>query len=175
MKIQVGGVGRTGSFGGGLVLLILAVGLLGGCSEEADADAILANSGNSGAAANSCEISFNGQAETGDFTDWTILSDGPDPWSVCTPGKFCTSYTWAEKSQTIDLLAKGVSSAALDAGPDFAFSENFLRPGTNSSPSIFYLIVQLRDGANNPIATYDSGNLTNSANNTNITISSNSK
>jgi len=127
--------------------------LLSGCAE----DVVVEKNGNT-----ACNVTFNGQAETGDMTGWNIITNGGSGWAVCQPGTFCTSNAPAEKGQEIDLVTLGFDPADLDSGPDVFVSEDFFRRGDipDGKSVLYYLKVELRDALHAPIATYDSGWIT---------------
>lgn len=148
---------RPGKFRGPVLLMMLLGGVLifSGCSED--------DSVNSHISGNACSVNvaFNGQAESGDMTDWTILANGGNGW-LAAPGTFKTSYVWDQKSQEIDLLTKGLTLGLMGNGPNITVSEYFYRnDGIGSGFSIlYYLYVELRDAAHVPLAIFDTGVLT---------------
>ena len=135
---------------GALGALLLATLLLSGCGSDEDITTLVAE-----ANAACTQVSFNGRAESGDMSGWTLTANGPDPWVVCAPGQFCTSYSWARKERTIDLLAAGVPLFVLDAGQAIHVSESFAMvfPQTMT----YNLGVTLLDSAMVPIASWSTG------------------
>lgn len=108
----------------------------------------------------------NGSA-TGPLTDgWTILAAGGQGWARTgsggndsVGGYFITSHQLCQRSQTIDLLAKGATAAELDAAPPIRVSEAISSyvGGNNGTTDYYYLRVELRDAAGNAIARWDAG------------------
>jgi Ca2+-binding RTX toxin-like protein len=106
----------------------------------------------------------NPGAETGDMSGWNILQNGGNGWTVQTGGyegsqTFVTSYAWGKRSQTVDLVAKGYSTAVLDQAPTINISEWFRGIGPKTA-DLSYLKVELRDAGGNVIASFNSGELT---------------
>jgi PKD repeat protein len=115
----------------------------------------------------------NPSAETGDVSGWDIIANGASGWGAFTGPPilgggidggymFTTDNAWCKRSQTIDLIAKGYSEAALNAAPDIVVSEWFHGYSTDNPPNdvdTAYLRVELRDASHTLIATqyYDSG------------------
>jgi len=71
----------------------------------------------------------NGSGMAAVTTGWTVIANGGDGWALggggydAEGGFFITSYGLCQRSQTIDLLAKGVTAAELDAAPPIRVSE----------------------------------------------------
>ena len=101
---------------------------------------------------------------TSGTTGWSIIANGGNGWATNggnhdgDGASWITSYSWARKSQTIDLLAKGFSSDYLDSQPIISVSDWYAQ--SNYGGDLYNLKVQLRDGSNNVIATYDTGTIT---------------
>ncbi|MEA1864996.1 MAG: NosD domain-containing protein [Euryarchaeota archaeon] len=109
----------------------------------------------------------NPGAETGDMSGWTIIANGGNGWSTRGSGyegdqSFATSYAWCNRSQEVDLLAKGYTDAQLDATPPVNVGEWFAGYGSEwDDPrhhnDYCYLKVELRDEEHAVIDSYDSG------------------
>jgi hypothetical protein len=110
---------------------------------------------------------LNPSAQSLSLENWQIVYNGGDGWTVFgnsgvdnTPC-FATSYDWDVKSQTIDLLARGYSTALLDNAPIVLFSDRYVGEGNGSTYADDYeLTVELRDGSGGVLASFSSGNLT---------------
>ncbi|HEY9643887.1 MAG TPA: DUF4347 domain-containing protein, partial [Coleofasciculaceae cyanobacterium] len=111
----------------------------------------------------------NPGAETGDMSGWTIINGGGSGWMAGANGSyegansFTTSFDLTQRSQTIDLLAKGYSAANLDQAPTINVAEWFRGSGPNVADT-YYLKVELRDANQQVITSWDSGTLTANAN-----------
>lgn len=109
----------------------------------------------------------NSSAQNSTLDYWQIINNGGDGWTVFgntgvdnTPC-FATSYEWDIKSQTIDLLALGYSTALLDNAPTVLYSDRYMGEGNGSTYSDYYeLTVELRDGSGGVLASYTSGTVT---------------
>jgi hypothetical protein len=97
----------------------------------------------------------NGDGSLGTMAGWTILENGGDGWAVI-DGVFRTSFGWDRRSQTIDLVASGFSTAELDASPPIAVSERFSAVDVDGADP-YYLRVELRRGDNSVIAAFTRG------------------
>jgi hypothetical protein len=106
---------------------------------------------------------LNANGQTGDMTDWTVVANGGSGWYVGTgygstlPGSsypFATSYGWDVRSQTIDLLADGFTTAQLDSAPTISISDWVRGYIVNGS---YFMNVQLEDASHNVIATWSNG------------------
>ncbi|WP_066016769.1 VCBS domain-containing protein [Endozoicomonas atrinae] len=101
---------------------------------------------------------------TSGTTGWSIIANGGNGWATNSGNhdgdgaSWITSYGWARKSQTIDLLAKGFSADYLDSQPIISVSDWYAQ--STYGGDLYNLKVQLRDGSNNVIATYDTGTIT---------------
>ncbi len=110
----------------------------------------------------------NPGAETGDMSGWTIIANGGDGWGIWgvdTTGYggpydgihcFLTSYEWCNRSQEIDLLAKGYTEAQLDSASTVKVGEWFGQANQYCG-GMYYLNVELRDEDHNVIAYWNSG------------------
>ena len=101
---------------------------------------------------------------TSGTSGWSVIANGGNGWST-TGGNhdgdgasWITSYGWARKSQTIDLLSKGFSADYLDSQPTISVSDWYSQ--SSYGGDLYNLKVQLRDASNNVIASYDTGTLT---------------
>jgi len=106
-------------------------------------------------------------------TGWNILQvSGNSPGFGQLPGSGflstyggCGTLRWNRKSQTVDLIAKGLNPAWLDSSPDIYVAETFTTVVTNAfctypsgnSLDLYYLKVELRDAGNNVLATINWG------------------
>jgi hypothetical protein len=91
----------------------------------------------------------NGGAETGDLTGWTIEQNGGDGWATSGAAhsgskSFITSYALCVKSQLIDLVANGLSPAALDASPTV---DAEVWVALFGAPDPYQVTVELRDAS----------------------------
>ena len=107
----------------------------------------------------------NGSGASPATTGWTILASGGNGWNQsltggydATPGYFRTSYGWGRRSQTIDLLAAGLTPQELDNQPRIRVGEA-ISSYFNSIPDSYYIKVELRDQNQNVIATWNQGTL----------------
>lgn len=99
----------------------------------------------------------NPSGRSGSLVGWESLSSGGDGWRVSESGGFQTSYGWAQKRQTIDLLDRGFDTAYLDSSPPLVVTEDFFKI---YGPDQYYLKVVLLDAALNVLDTFDSGRRT---------------
>ena len=103
----------------------------------------------------------NGGAETGDLSGWTVTANGGNGWAIDLsggqegPALFVTSYEDCRRYQEIDLLASGFTAPELDAAPDIAVGEWIASRFDHVAE--YYIRVELRDAARNPIATWERG------------------
>ncbi len=104
----------------------------------------------------------NGGAESGNLQGWNIITNGGNGWAVT--GRphlglksFITSYSWSKRSQTIDLVAKGISASNLDQSPSIKISEWFRNNYSTSKWDSYKLKIQLRSSNNAVLASYDTG------------------
>ena len=106
---------------------------------------------------------LNANGQTGDMTDWTVVANGGSGWYVGTgygstlPGSsypFATSYGWDVRSQTIDLLADGFTTAQLDSAPTISISDWVRGYIVNGS---YFMNVQLEDAGHNVITSWSDG------------------
>lgn len=106
---------------------------------------------------------LNANGQTGDMTDWTVVANGGSGWYVGTgygstlPGSsypFATSYGWDVRSQTIDLLAVGFTTAQLDSAPTISISDWVRGYIVNGS---YFMNVQLEDASYNVISSWSNG------------------
>lgn len=94
---------------------------------------------------------------------WHIIQNGGSGWGIEGAShdgdgtSWGTSYDWARKSQTVDLLANGFTQEYLDSAPDISVSDWYRNDHSNDN---YYLKVELRDASNNVIASLDTGTLT---------------
>ncbi len=111
---------------------------------------------------------LNANGDTGDLSGWTVESNGGDGWGLkyigATTYKYQTSYETCSKSQTIDLLELGYTEAELDMQPRIDVSEFYWGfDGPNDGTGIgdtHFMNVELRDGSGNVMDSFQSGNLT---------------
>lgn len=104
----------------------------------------------------------NPNGDTGDLSGWTITGNGGNGWFVNRGADvtrdhdngFSTSYSWATREQTIDLIAQGFSAEFLDAQPPLIVSEIFERVYCADN---FFLTVELLDANRNVLRTWSSG------------------
>ncbi len=94
----------------------------------------------------------------GELASWTILENGGDGFLVSGPTearRFSTSWGWAKRQQTVDLLALGYTASELDTGelPILASSSY----GKVACSDQYYLKVQLLDQNHNVLDAFDSG------------------
>ncbi|MBK9272727.1 MAG: T9SS type A sorting domain-containing protein [Saprospiraceae bacterium] len=106
-------------------------------------------------------------------TGWNILQvSGNSPGFGQRPGSGfsstyggCGSLSWNRKSQTIDLISKGINASWLDSSPDIYVAETFSTGWTNAfctypsgnSLDLYYLRIELRDAGNNVLASINWG------------------
>ncbi|WP_330927424.1 type I secretion C-terminal target domain-containing protein, partial [Candidatus Sororendozoicomonas aggregata] len=101
-------------------------------------------------------------ASAGSFNSgWSVPSDA-NAWGFSSNSHDGNSRSWttssntfAKKSQTLDLLAKGFDPDYLDTAPDINISDWFKNNGVSSNQ--FYMKVEIRDADHNVLASYDSG------------------
>jgi hypothetical protein len=115
----------------------------------------------------------NANGEAGNMTGWTVVASGGDGWAVANgysgisvlPGSsnvFLTSYAMDVRSQTVDLLAAGFTTAQLDGVPTISISD-WVLANANTSGSLstaqsrYFMDVQLEDASHNVIATWSQG------------------
>ena len=94
---------------------------------------------------------------------WTIVENSASGWG--TEGdshdgdgsSWGTSWQWNRKSQTVDLLAEGFTAEYLDSAPKIDVSDWYRQKqyGTDK----YQLKIEIRDGSNNVLASYDSGEI----------------
>ena len=127
---------KTNWRGIGFVLAVLA----GGMAVCASADVIGVN------------LLTNSTASSSNMNGWTVTANGGSGWAV-NKGVFSTSYNWDIRSQTVDLLAKGLTASQLDASPtiDAGVWENTYWGGK------YFLNVSLQDASHNVITNYNLG------------------
>ncbi|MFK7925451.1 MAG: T9SS type A sorting domain-containing protein [Bacteroidia bacterium] len=101
---------------------------------------------------------------------WTITSSGGDGWSILSSeGVDSTpcwigSFEWCSKEQTIDLLAFGYDANVLDEAPIVLFSEKYKgREAGGTAADHYRLYVELQDSSGNIIRSFDSGDITTTA------------
>ncbi|KPA09952.1 F-box associated region domain protein [Candidatus Magnetomorum sp. HK-1] len=114
--------------------------------------------------ASPANLLVNPDAETGDTSGWTITENGGSGWNnrsdYAHDGSlygFITSNGWCRKNQVIDLLAKGYSESMLDSQPS-VYIEEWAK--ARQSDDSYQMKVELRDGSQQVIASYDTGVLT---------------
>ena len=95
-----------------------------------------------------------GDAKTGDFGSWDIVSSGGDGWLAMEDG-YQTSYSDNSKEQIIDLLSIGYTAAELDLQPIISVSEEYIgfdgpQNGTGFEDT-YHLEVKLLDENGNEI------------------------
>jgi len=106
--------------------------------------------------------------ETGDFTNWTIVSNGGSGILVGTSGACTvhsgtyaayTSFAWDVVAQTINLTKLGYSTSYLDTSPtiDIEAYASGSYWSSVSKPGQYYLKVELRDANQNVITTLQNG------------------
>lgn len=106
------------------------------------------------------QVMNNASAELGNMSFWTIGTDTGNGWigGVIKGLGFGISYTYGTKSQEIDLVAAGFSSALLDTIPTIRVGEKFGNPpsgidGFGNS----HIKVELRDVSHLPLASWNMG------------------
>ncbi|MBP7281823.1 MAG: putative Ig domain-containing protein [Leptospiraceae bacterium] len=102
----------------------------------------------------------NAYAEQGNLSYWTIVTETGDGWAGgVIPGiGFRTSYSFGAKSQEIDLVAAGYSSAYLDTIPTILVGEKFGNPPSGlDGYGSGYIKVELRDATHAPVASWNMG------------------
>jgi hypothetical protein len=106
---------------------------------------------------------LNADGQAGNMTDWTVVANGGNGWYVGTgfgsalPGSvnaFATSYGWDVRSQTIDLLAAGFTTAQLDSAPTISISDWVRGYIVNGS---YFMNVQLEDASHSVISSWSDG------------------
>jgi len=111
----------------------------------------------------------NPGGETGDMSGWTVIGNGGNGWTTASSAdvhggsyEFATSYGTCSRSQTIDLVAAGFSSAELDAAPDVVVSEWFRE--RYEGPDAYAITVELRNASSGVIDSWtQSGSTTGGA------------
>jgi hypothetical protein len=108
----------------------------------------------------------NGSGASPVTTGWTILANGGNGWANfatggydATPGHFRTSYGWCRRSQTIDLVAAGLTPQELDQQPRIRVGEAISSFMNNNVADSYYIKVELRDQNQNVIASWNQGTL----------------
>ncbi len=112
----------------------------------------------------------NGSATEAVATGWTVIANGGSGWATggggydSDGGYFITSYGLCQRSQTIDLLAKGATAAELDAAPPISVSEAIsMYNGSGNNNGVgdtYYLKVELRNAAGTAVASWNVGTAT---------------
>lgn len=106
-----------------------------------------------------------GSPRTGDMAGWEVTQNGGDGWrAIPTFPGFQTSFDNCAKEQTVNLMDIGYTAAELDTEPKVSVWEFFIGidgtgAGTGYGDS-HNMIVELRDGSGNVLASYDSGTIT---------------
>ena len=105
----------------------------------------------------------NANGQTGNLSGWTAVASGGNGWHVGTDyggamtgssNAFMTSYGWDVRSQTIDLLADGFTTAQLDSAPTISISDwvhGYFATGD------YFMNVQLENASHNVIASWSQG------------------
>jgi hypothetical protein len=102
-------------------------------------------------------------------TGWTVIANGGSGWATSTTGggqdgvggKFYTSFGLCSRSQTIDLLAKGMTAAELDAAPPLRVQEYFQSEWENLGVKDgYYIKVELRSATGTVISSWNVGTST---------------
>jgi F-box associated region/PLD-like domain len=104
----------------------------------------------------------NPNGDTGDLSGWIVTSNGGDGWEAHSgdhqdlqeDNGFLTSYHWAIREQTVDLLAQGFSEELLDAQPTILISELFEKVFCADK---FFISVDLLDRNFSVIRSWTSG------------------
>ena len=105
----------------------------------------------------------NGSATGPVATGWTVIASGGGGWATggggydTEGGYFITSYGLCQRSQTIDLLAKGATAAELDAAPPILVSEAISMYLNNAASDTYYIKVELRNAAGTAVASWNVG------------------
>jgi hypothetical protein len=106
----------------------------------------------------------NGSATAPLATGWTVIAAGGNGWSNtstggydATGGYFITSFGLCQRSQTIDLLAKGFTPEELDKGAPLRVSEAISEYYQNSVHDTYYIKVELRDAAGAVLDKWEAG------------------
>jgi F-box protein 2 len=111
---------------------------------------------------------LNANGQTGNMTDWTTVAGGGNGWYVgnsysgisVLPGSsnaFLTSYAMDVRSQTIDLVGDGFSTAQLDGAPTISISDWVLANANSDAKSYYFVNVLLEDASHNVIASWSDG------------------
>ena len=119
----------------------------------------------------SMNLLANGSYENG-LGSWTFNANGSNAWVTATSDNAGTtaraglnavvsSYTWGSKYQTVDLVAKGYTTAYLDTAPNILVSEWYSAfNGGDSADDHYKATIELRATDNTTvIASYTSGDL----------------
>jgi hypothetical protein len=107
----------------------------------------------------------NGSGEAGDMSGWKIEEKGGDGWKVAGGSydgddvSFVTSFGMCVRSQTVDLLAAGYTPEQLDAAPSIVAGEYYKGKWPKFDDK-YQLKIELRDGNNKVIKSFDTGMLT---------------
>jgi hypothetical protein len=106
----------------------------------------------------------NGSATEPVTSGWSGIVNGGSGWTNTSSGGydteggyFITSYIACSRSQTIDLLAKGLTAEELDAGAPIRVSEAISMDANNGGNDRYYIKVELRDAAGAAIAKWEAG------------------
>ncbi len=94
----------------------------------------------------------NSDLTASNMNGWTVTANGGDGWAV-NAGVFYTSHEWDIRSQTVDLLAKGLTTAELEASPD-------IRVGVYKNTywgGLYFLDVSLQDAGHTVITNFQLG------------------
>lgn len=112
------------------------------------------------------QIIVNGDASQA-LTGWTILASGGNGWGTQSgyadriqyASNFTVSNGWCKASQLIDLVAGcGISPAYLDRSPPISVRDWIMAAyPAGATPSQYYLTVELRDAASNPLKRFQTG------------------
>lgn len=111
----------------------------------------------------------NGSADASATTGWMVTGGGAlgTVWSRTanggydsTGGYFITSYGTCSRSQTIDLIAQGLTAEELDSAPAIRVSEAISSTRNNTTADSYYIRVELRDAAGAAVASWNVGSPT---------------
>ena len=94
-----------------------------------------------------------------DLSDWTIIDNNGDGWTINSDNHFQTSYNWDSKSRIIDLLSLNYDPEVLDTSPDIIVSENYIGGAPNYT-DYYRFKAKLLDANGNELDSFDSGLIT---------------
>jgi hypothetical protein len=105
--------------------------------------------------------------ESGNLSGWVITLNGGDGWAntgaygEVRSGNFSFSgsYWWEEMAQEVDLIAKGYSTAYLNAAPPIHVSEWYRASSCCSSTDEYYFKAELLDSAGIVLTSYNLGSM----------------